>query len=285
MPTAKMDVQDKLIASEQLDEQLDRAARALRAARQLLVFSGAGMSAECGIGTFRGKGGMWSGLFGKVLMLYGATPLGWRLTPGLAWKYFVQLFYSPIAAATPHDGYRALVRLQDERFGSRMSVVTMNVDGLHQAAGSARVHEVHGSVVRFRCGSCAEPMEIDEPLLHARNWWDAPRCAACGRGRARPDCTLFGEALPRAAWEAALTDIESLESGAVLLVVGTSSVVYPAANIPAHAKRRGATVIEINPEDTALTELADLTIRTGASAALCGLADRVLAGADGAAVR
>lgn len=256
---------------------LVKASAAVRRAQRLVVFTGAGMSYDAGIATFRGDGGAWTGLKGKVLLCYGATPLGWSLSPRLTWRRFVSHFYAPIAKADPHGGHRALARLERGPFAAeskRMSTVTMNVDGLHQRAGAARVHEVHGAVTRFRCGRCAMPIAVDDVLANAR---EPPACPTCSRGRARPACTLFGEALPAEAWAEAMADVRSLQPGDAMLVIGTSSVVFPAAGLPTLARAQGATVVEINPEEsTPLSSVAHVHVRGGARAVLERLVDLVL---------
>lgn len=258
---------------------MEEAVQALLRANRVIVFSGAGASADSGIGTFRGEGGAWSGFTGAIKLAWGGTPFGWRWTPGLVWSRFVSDFYGPIAAATPHDGLVALSELQRKRLGPRMSFITMNVDGLHQAAGSEGVAEVHGSVTRFRCSSCEAPARPDLPLDPSNQ----PRCQGCG-GRVRPDVTLFLEGLPEDQWDAATSAIASLSRGDVMLIVGTSSVVYPAANLPAMAKRRGAVLIEFNLElPTPLSNLVDITVAGRAAQTLRECVDRVLQDAGGLA--
>lgn len=224
-----------------------RAAEVISRARRCVVFSGAGASADSGIGTFRGANGTWSGITGALYLAWGGTPIGWRLTPGLVWSRFVEIFYEPIAAARAHDGLVALAELQRQHFGGpqRMQFVTMNVDGLHQAAGSEAVAEVHGSLARFCCMDCGAAASPELPLQPSPQ----PRCVLpdC-KGRLRPDVTLFTESLPEDQWSTASRAVEALEEGDVMLVVGTSSVVYPAASLPSVAQQNGATLIEFNLE-------------------------------------
>jgi len=241
------------------EEALVRAAKAIAGAQRCVVFSGAGSSADSGIGTFRGTDGTWSGIWGSLALLWGGTPIGWRWTPGYVWSRFVLDFYAPIAAAEPHAGLHALTKLQRERFqgAARMQFVTMNVDSLHQMAGSDAVAEVHGSVQRFRCSSCGNRASPQLPLDAKRQ----PRCEGCG-GRMRPDVTLFLEGLPEDQWDAACTAIGALRPGDVMLVVGTSSVVYPAAHLPSDAKRRGATIIEFNLDvPSPLSDIVDISVQ------------------------
>eukprot|EP00966_Prymnesium_polylepis_P002559 58869-Prymnesium_polylepis.1 len=156
-----------------------------------------------------------------------------------------------------------------------MSFVTMNVDALHQTAGAENVAEVHGSVRRFRCGTCGAPAAVELPLQPNLQ----PRCVAtagCG-GRVRPDVTLFTEGLPMDQWEAANDFVGALRMGDVLVIVGTSSVVYPAASLPSVAKRMGATLIEFNLEmPTPLSELVDIAVPGPAATTLRQCVDAVL---------
>jgi len=237
----------------------------LRRSKRLIIFSGAGMSADSGIDTFRGSGGFWSGLSGYFMLAYGGTPIGWNLTPSITWSMFIKYFYLPIKNASPHDGYALLVRLQNESFHENMSVITMNVDGFHQASGAdaSRVCEIHGSVQRFRCNSCCSPIEVTQPTT------TVVKCSQCRSGYSRPDVTLFTESLPEIEWKKAMDIIAGLERNDVMLVIGTSSVVQPAAGIPKLAKLKGAKLIEINPaEETPLHALMDVHIQAGAADAL-----------------
>lgn len=241
---------------------------AIRRAKKCIIFSGAGMSADSGIETFRTGNGFWSGLFGQFSLVYGGTPFGWKWTPVLVWGYFVTLFYEPIVNATPHAGYRALVKLEQNKFNDRNAfhVITMNVDGLHQASGTSedKVYEVHGSVKRFRCTKCSEPMTVADPVACKNT---SMRCT-CG-GYVRPDVTLFTESLPIAEWGKAQLAVESLRRNDVMIIVGTSSVVYPAASLPQIAKQRGAVLIEVNPDETTpLSSIVDIHLRGGAAAVL-----------------
>uniref|UniRef100_A0A7S1A9R1 Deacetylase sirtuin-type domain-containing protein n=1 Tax=Noctiluca scintillans TaxID=2966 RepID=A0A7S1A9R1_NOCSC len=260
------------MAGQREDVAMTQAVEAIGRANRCVVFSGAGCSADSGIGTFRGAGGAWGGCMGKIALVWGGTPVGWRWTPGLVWYRFVQDFYGPIVAARPHDGLFALAELQQTHFvGGRMQFVTMNVDSLHQMAGSQEVSEVHGSVQRFRCAECDAPVQPPMPL----NPRSQPYCQ-CG-GRVRPDVTLFTEGLPPDQWSSATDAIRKLKRGDVLIIVGTSSVVYPAASLPEIAKQRGVTLIEFNLElPTPLSELADIQIPGRATETLRHCVDRVL---------
>lgn len=241
----------------ELDHKVETAAHALAVARQVTVFSGAGMSAESNIPTFRDpEFGVWKN---KLAMYLFGTPFGWNWLPGYAWSAF-RKFYDPIAAAQPNAGHVAIAQMP-EKLGVDVIVATQNVDSLHQRAGTpdGRVFEVHGSVYRFRCIKNGHPMEVPrDPFPDA-----SPRCPVCG-SPARPDAVLFTEELPQATWEGAVEAMRRLAPGDVLLIVGTSGVVQPAASLPGYV-RKGATVIEINPNRSELSDSVDLYIEAPGS--------------------
>ena len=218
----------------------DAAARSLRAARHVAVLTGAGISAESGIPTFRdAQTGLWTRHRVEDL----ATPEAFARDPALVWSWY-RWRRSLIARARPNAGHRALVDL--ERHVERVTVITQNVDGLHQLAGSTGVWELHGSLRRVVCSrertvadetaDAADPEQLVEP----------PRCTRCG-AYLRPDVVWFGEILPAAALEAGFRAAEACD---VLLSVGTSTLVYPAASIPWIAAERGVPVVVVNPDAT-----------------------------------
>lgn len=225
---------------------LDRAAEALRAADRVAVLTGAGVSAESGVPTFRAADGLWEGHRIEDV----ASPSGFARDPQLVWKFY-NARRANVATVRPNRGHLALAAME-AKWGNRFAVVTQNVDGLHHQAGSKTVHEIHGSLRRTRCLGCHEIKDRElEPL------GDEPLCPACG-GKLRPDIVWFRETLPEDVWKAAgraaaLSD--------VFLVVGTSAVVYPAASLIPLAKRSkspGATVIEFNLTKTDASDLADI---------------------------
>jgi NAD-dependent deacetylase len=198
---------------------LDEARLAVRSAKRIVALTGAGMSAESGVPTFRGPGGLWRNYRPEDL----ATPEAFRRDPDLVWEWY-EWRRDIVRSCEPHGGHRALARLG-------ATVVTQNVDGLHQRAGSAHVIELHGNIMRTKCLDCGQPVP-------------ARRCAACG-GRGRPGVVWFGENLPPLAWEAS---VEAVEMADLLLVIGTSGVVYPAAQLGPMARAAGTRVIELNLE-------------------------------------
>jgi NAD-dependent deacetylase len=219
-----------------LESALAQAADGLRAAERVAVLTGAGVSAESGLATFRGGGGLWEGHPIEDV----ATPEAFQRNPELVWRFY-NARRTALRAAKPNPGHLALAALE-KRGGERFTLATQNVDGLHQAAGSQRVLELHGSLVRVRCTGCKAETERPSDDLP-----DLPRCAACGE-LLRPAVVWFGEMLPEDAWRAAC---EAVEACQCLLVVGTSAVVYPAAGLINMAGALGACVIEVNLEPSA----------------------------------
>lgn len=213
----------------------------LRSSSLLVASTGAGMSRESGVRTFRGEEGFWREHRAEDL----ASLEGIRRDPLLVWEWYRERL-GACAELRPHAGYEALCRLQESR--GRLPVVTQNVDGLHQKAGLRDVIELHGSLRTASClEGCGAPPVRMEPDLFRRM---PPRCV-CG-GILRPDVVLFGENLPEEALKRAFRLAERCD---LMMVVGTSMVVYPAAALPMIALRSGARVIEINTEETPLTSM------------------------------
>jgi NAD-dependent deacetylase len=236
---------------EPFAEAAAEAGRLLASARAVAVLTGAGISAESGVPTFRGPGGLWRSHRPEDL----ATPEAFARDPRLVWEWY-DWRRGRIAAAEPNPGHQALVRLED-RAGS-FTLVTQNVDGLHERAGSRSVIRLHGSIWSVRCTGCgAEREDRRVPLPEV-----PPRCE-CG-GLLRPGVVWFGESLPPGAMERAAAAATGAD---VLLVVGTSAVVYPAAGIVPLALASGTRVVEVNPEPAA-TDRRVLVVRGKAGEAL-----------------
>jgi NAD-dependent deacetylase len=245
-------------------DMLGKCAQIVVNARHIVCFTGAGMSAESGIGTFRGGSGLWSGALGYIVLGWFGTPIGWKWTPGFAWSQYIDKFYNPIRDAQPNEGHRALVRLQE--MYPEMSIITQNVDGLHQMAGSNpdQVFEVHGTVKRSRCISNGHIYDFEGETNLPRK---SPTCRVeeCA-STLRPDCVLFTESLPRDQWINAELATRKLGSGDVMIIVGTSAQVYPAAGLPELATERGATLIDVNLERTNFSSLKNYEYLGGTAA-------------------
>jgi NAD-dependent deacetylase len=217
--------------------------RRIRNAKSASVLTGAGVSAESGIPTFRGAGGIWEKYdFTKL-----ATPQGFKEDPRLVWEWY-QLRQREIKKAKPNAAHITIVDMED--YFPRFSVLTQNIDGMHSKAGSRNVVELHGSIWRMRCARDGLTIQNDDPVT------EIPPMCQCG-SILRPDVVWFGEQLsPDVVDEASRVANES----EVMFVVGTSAVVYPAAALPAITKNSGGLVIEINLEPTDITSYADASL-------------------------
>jgi NAD-dependent deacetylase len=249
-----------------MNSELDRAAKILRDVKNLVVSTGAGMSRDSGVPTFRdAMTGLWSRFDPHEL----ANAQAFTRNPARVFGWYLWR-WNLVHGAKPHAGYRALVRM--EKAFDDIMVVTQNVDGFHRRAGSSDVVELHGSLEGFRCFDNGHPFDsagLEGLQAGADGEVDPPRCAICG-SMIRPGVVWFGEMLPRTAVERAWAAVGSCDA---LLVVGTSAVVYPAAELPSIAFRRGCPVIEVNPSSTPITDDVDVWIRARAEVALPVLAD------------
>lgn len=217
----------------------------IREATRIAALAGAGLSAESGVPTFRGAGGLWRQYRAEDL----ATPEAFARNPRLVWEWY-DWRRTRIAQAEPNPGHRALAEL--ERIKPQFTLITQNVDGLEEQAGCRRVIRLHGDIWILRCTACGrERRDRTAPLPEL-----PPRCE-CG-GLMRPGVVWFGEPLPDTAWSQAEQAVTQAE---LLLVIGTSAVVYPAAGLAWTARQAGARVVEINPEETAVSAQADASLR------------------------
>lgn len=240
---------------------LHDAGRVLANSRRVCLITGAGMSKESGIATFRdAQTGLWARYDPQEL----ATRRGFANNPQLVWTWYAER-RALIERAQPHDGYRALAEM--ESYFDSVVILTQNIDGLHSAAGSSDVVELHGNIRRTKCFDANHPAR--EPYASDEI---PPRCE-CG-SQLRPDVVWFGEMLDPVHLGRAADAIDACD---VMLVVGTSALVYPAAGFPEDARRAGKPVIEINTEETPVSALADVSMRSGARDALVGLAHRIAA--------
>lgn len=216
----------------------------LRDARNVAALTGSGMSAESGVPTFRdAQTGLWAQYDPQQL----ATPEAFMRDPDLVWQWY-EWRRKLVGEAQPNAGHHALAEL--ERRVPDFTLATQNVDGLHRRAGSENVLELHGNILRTVCS--AEGIEVEPPSDET-----PPPCPNCG-SPLRPDVVWFGEMLPEGIMEAAA---EAARSCDVFLSVGTSSLVYPAASLPYETLSSGATVVEINPEETPLTRQVTYSLR------------------------
>jgi NAD-dependent deacetylase len=219
-----------------------------------VIFTGAGVSAESGVPTFRGAGGLWRSFRAEDL----ATPEAFARDPRLVWEWYGWR-RDLIGGCEPNAAHRAIAELGSSRDG--VTIATQNVDGLHAAAGSPQraLLELHGSIFRVRCTRCDWRAD-DRSTVDATSVETLPRCAVCG-ALARPDVVWFGESLDAAVLGAAF---DASERADVCLVIGTSGVVHPAAGLAGITRRHGGAVIEVNPDRTPITSIATVSIRSGA---------------------
>jgi len=239
---------------------LERAAGFLQEARSVVVSTGAGMSKESGIPTFRdAPNALWEKFDPAKL----ASEEGFLADPPLVWQWYEER-RRMISTAEPNPGHRAIARL--EPHFENFTLVTQNIDDLHRKAGSRNIVEMHGNIFRYKCFNLHHPIDTlpqDERV--------PPRCR-CG-SLIRPDVVWFGELLPEQAVERAYTALRKCD---VMLVVGTSGVVYPVAGFPEVARAHGARIVEINPESTAITRVAHIFLEGPAGGVLPELVDAFL---------
>ncbi len=233
---------------------IERVVDILRSARIVTVSSGAGMSAESGVETFRdAQTGVWTKFRPEDL----ATPEAFARDPRFVWDWY-RARRAKLGEVRPHRGHEILAAWQ-QRF-ERVAIITQNVDGLHHRAGSGEVIELHGRLDVVRCTGCGHERQTLEDL------GPDPRCD-CGQ-RLRPGVVWFGEMLPPDAFEAAQ---EATEACDVFFVIGTSGVVQPAASLADFARAGGARVIEINPDPTPITAIADVHLPMRCGEALAAI--------------
>lgn len=222
----------------------ERLLNSLLLARHVVAFTGAGVSAESGVPTFRGNEGIWSKFKPEEL----ATMNAFLKNPSLVWEWYAAR-KKIIGSTQPNEGHVALAGM--EKMFPSFAIITQNIDDLHRRAGNTTVYELHGNIRRNYCLRCGMSYTDDDILLLEM----PPRCTRTGcAGMVRPDVVWFGELLPQDQWD----DAERASAQAdVFLSIGTSGVVYPAAMLPMLAKRNGAFLIEINPDQAAGSGIAD----------------------------
>jgi len=222
----------------------------IRDFRRVLFFTGAGMSAESGVPTYRGQGGIWN----QYDFQEYACQEAFEKDPRKVWEFHNKR-REMVASCEPNRGHAFIAQLEKEI--EEVTIVTQNIDGLHQRAGSSEVYELHGSLWRLRCPQCRVFEEnFDAPLRTLQH--------SCG-SYWRPDIVWFGDNLNH---ETIYAAIEKIKNTDLLISIGTSAVVYPAAEFPLFAKENGAILVEINPQETPLSEIFDLCLRGSAGEVL-----------------
>ena len=241
-----------------MDILIKEAAELIRQSGFTFAFTGAGISVESGVPPFRGKYGLWNKYDPKVL------DLGYYLdNPEHCWIYIREIFYDFFAGAEPNNAHRVLAEM--EHRGFLKSVVTQNIDNLHQEAGSKVVHEFHGNAKKLKCLKCGKLYDAEK--IDLKNI--PPRCHDDGE-ILKPDFIFFGEGIPPLAYKSSFTDAERAE---VCLIVGSTGEVTPASHVPRTAKQNGAVIIEINPEESMFTNnITDICLKGKAGEVLPKLA-------------
>jgi len=234
------------------EEKIQLLKEKLGGCERVAVLTGAGISAESGVPTFRGEGGLWRQYRATEL----ATPEAFAEDPRLVWEFY-NWRREVLAPLQPNPGHQALAAMEKHFPG--FTLITQNIDGLHQTAGSRKMVELHGNIWWVRCTGCGKTTEDRRVPLP-----ELPSCEACG-ALLRPNVVWFGEMLDPEILDQTYRTIEACQA---MLVVGTSGVVQPAASMGATARRRGAFVAEINLEATPYSDIYDLSILGKAGEAL-----------------
>ncbi|MBI2171630.1 MAG: NAD-dependent deacylase [Chloroflexi bacterium] len=246
--------------TEEQREGLEKASRILAGAQHVVALVGAGMSAESGIPTYRGQGGLWTRIGEpdpRAFQNFAADPKGW-------WERMLDRdrnpqspersrFGSSMQDAKPNPGHYALVDL--ERMGKLKWIITQNVDNLHRAAGTKHITEIHGNRTLLRCVHCHFRIPRDEFEIDPHNL--PPHCPQCG-GVIKGDGVMFGEPIPPDSLDMCIQQANACDC---MLVLGTSGTVYPAAGFPLHALQRGARLIEVNVDPTPISAMVDVALR------------------------
>jgi NAD-dependent deacetylase len=259
-----------------MDELIRKAAELIISSKNMTVFAGAGLSQESGIPVFRGDEGIWKNF---LPIIYG-NPAGlvsaFVFSPG-KFREFIDATLKAFVQADPNPGHLALGELS--RAGILKAVITQNVDDLEKRAGVKEVVQLHGSIYQWRCIQCKEHSTVSresmigvaaqlQPGMGRKELIDlghkVAKCPNC-EGWRRPDIVLFGEKLDQ---EVFFRAVELARASDLMLILGTSGVVYPAALIPNYARKAGAKIIEVNPEDSSVSDLAEIKIRSNSAATL-----------------
>ena len=230
---------------------INEAAKFIKESEFTMAFTGAGISVESGIPPFRGKHGLWNRYNPEVL------DLGFYMeNPDNCWKYIREIFYDFFADAKPNDAHKVLAEMEQKEL--LQAIVTQNIDNLHQEAGSKIVHEFHGNSKKLKCLKCGK-------MFHAKDIDFEnipPKCDEDGEVL-KPDFIFFGEGIPRQAYENSFADAEKAD---VCIIIGSTGEVTPASFVPRTAKQSGATIIEVNPQESMFTNyITDIHLKGKAS--------------------
>ena len=234
-----------------LEINIEKAVDAILAAKHITAFTGAGISVESGIPSYRGKGGLWTKYDTKVLELN-----YFYNNPKDAWKVIREIFYEYFGKAKPNPAHFALAEL--EKKNNLKAIITQNIDNLHFEARSKTVFEFHGNSKVMLCTKCGKKHKVENVNLDKL----PPKCSAC-KGLLKPDFIFFGEGIPQDAYKNSFAEADKAD---LFILIGVTGLVEPAATIPRIAKQKGATIIEINPQRTTYTEtITDIFLQGKAS--------------------
>ncbi len=256
-----------MVGNPELAQAVDHAARTIMGARHVVALVGAGLSAESGIPTFRGPEGLWTRHGEPDLRDYERfqqDPKQWwelRISRAGQFKELVDALNN----AVPNEGHFALMDL--EQMGRLHHIITQNIDNLHQMAGSQAITEIHGNRTKLRCIECTGRWPMDEFAMDEL----PPHCPECG-GIVKGDTVMFGEPIPRDALDECIAQTRLCDC---MLLIGTSAVVYPAAGFPVDVKMSGGRLVEVNPNETPLTEMSDVILRAPAGQSLPRVVERI----------
>ena len=257
------------MASEDMEQAIEEAARIVAGANHVVALVGAGLSAESGVPTFRGPDGLWTKMGEPDMRGYErfmADPKKW-------WEERTQRagdmqeLVEALEKAVPNDGHYALRDMEEAGF--LQHIITQNIDNLHQVAGSRAITEIHGNRTKLRCIGCSRRWDI----YHFDIEGLPPLCPDCG-GVIKNDTVMFGEPIPRDALDECVRQSRMCDC---MLLIGTSAVVYPAASFPEDVLRRGGTLIEVNPNETPLSPVSEVVLRAPAGQALPRVLERAKA--------
>lgn len=244
-----------------MKNEIDIAADYIKESNYTIAFTGAGISAESGIPPFRGENGIWNKYDPNLLVLS-----NYLNNPTKTWPVIKEIFYDFFSKANPNAAHNVLAKMESE--GLLKSVVTQNIDNLHQMAGSKTVYEFHGNSHTFVCLHCHSKFPVDELELNEM----PPLCKKCGK-ILKPDFIFFGEQIPTDAYS---NSVEAAEKSHVVIIIGTTGEVVPASTIPIVAKRSGAKIIEINLESSSYTNsITDVCLKGKATETMNLLAEKL----------
>ncbi len=246
---------------QNIKDKVSKAAKILKNSKATTAFTGAGISVESGIPTFRGEDGLWSKYDPKVLDIN-----YFHNYPMDSWKVIKEIFYDFFGKATCNKAHKVLALMEQNNLIN--NVITQNIDNLHQEAGSKIVHEFHGNSKNLICTNCGKSYNINEVSLSSL----PPKCTECD-GLLKPDFIFFGEGIPQKTYSASL---EASEKSEVFLVIGTTGEIMPACQIPYLAKQNGATIIEVNPEESNFTNKITDVFLKGKASEIMNMIEKVL---------